>query len=97
MGIREKLDSEINAHYEDCYFYESDIKNTFWSEGFIVEVGGCWYYSPDDCESHDQLPSFIKSKEDAEAFIWAANKWYVKGHKDGKQEAKSELQSWLNT
>ena len=97
MGIREKLDAEITAQDEDCYFYERDIKNPFWNEGFIVEVDGCWYYSPHDCESHHRLPPFIKRKEDAEAFIRAANEWYVEGHKDGKQKAKSELKSWLNT
>lgn len=94
-SIDSRIAAALNEKACDLYFRNDQIKKFGWGEGYIVQVENTWYFLDIECETRSQLPSFVHSRADAEAFIAEAARWFNDGVKDGRNAAKRELRAFL--
>lgn len=95
-----QIEVVITEDAEKAYFKNLNISRSGWNEGYLVQIGDAWYYTDIGRENHSALPTFIRTRADAEEFIAEANHWFVEGHRTGKEcgwnDAKEELRKWLD-
>lgn len=92
-----EISKVLNQYAENAYFRNDHISRPGWDEGYLVQVEDIWYYTDViRTQTLSALPTFIRTRKDAEAFIAEANDWFVEGSKIGKQEAKDELRRWFS-
>lgn len=95
LDIEGRISVEIDKNRDAAYFVSDKVKRFGWGECYLVNLDGSWYYSDFEGDNQRSLPSFVKTRADAEEFIMEANLWYIDGKSDGIHQAKSELRKWL--
>jgi len=88
-------DDEVNKKLlEDS---RSFITNMYWMySGYLVTDGEKFAFCDEEGEKITHLPSFIKSKADAEKYIGVLQDNYIKGIKAGKNKFKRELKELIS-
>lgn len=66
-----------------------------WRAGYAVPIDGTWYWFPRGMAVYRRMPCFIRSEEDALAFIQAAEPWYSAGVHTGVEYAQHRLRNWV--
>jgi hypothetical protein len=90
-----RISAVLNADANAARFFNPNITRFGWKEGFLIQVDATWYFIDHECDKRSQLPSFVRTRADAEAFIVEADRWFVDGAKRGYADAKNELRAWL--
>lgn len=90
-----RISAVLNADANAARFFNPNITRFGWKEGFLVQVDTTWYFIDHECDTRSQLPSFVRTRADAEAFIAESDRWFAEGIKSGCANAKNELRTWL--